>query len=90
MWRSISTSLLSILLAVCSPRPEKCGRESSPPSTASPVLSRPPSPAGDMGATTQQVDVRAKPQAKEPSAARVIPALKVLRPKKLPLKKSTR
>ena len=46
--------------------------------------------AGDMGATTQQVDVRAKPQAKEPSAARVIPALKVLRPKKLPLKKSTR
>jgi hypothetical protein len=36
------------------------------------------------------VDVPAKPEAKEPSAAGVIPPLKVLRPKKLPIKKSTR
>ena len=82
--------LVSILLALLSPRPEKRGRESSPPSTASPSLSRPSSPAGTIGATTQQVDVLAKPKVKEPSAAGVIPPLKVLGPKKLPIKKSTR
>ncbi|KAG2605709.1 hypothetical protein PVAP13_4NG203664 [Panicum virgatum] len=72
-----------------SPRPEKRVREASPPPAASPIPARPPSPVSTSCAAAQQVDMLAKPKAKASGAAGAIVPLKVLRPKKLPIKKST-
>jgi len=80
---------MSNFLVLHSPRPEKRVREASPPPAASPIPARPPSPASTSGAAAQQVDMLAKPKAKASGAARAIVPLKVLRPKILPIKKST-